>query len=178
MSNFSLEFELSTTEIRELNKMYFKNLFKERISAFFGILLLTCIFFDFLNINNRTDLTIWIIRNVILVAVFLLFQYSFVKVVCRLVFKIVKKLLKFENFISKYRFNFNNSFINVCSPLGEFTYRWNRIEKAILTKDFLFLYVKEKNGYIISISNKIKNDRNMEELIDFVDKNVTQIIKV
>ncbi|MDQ6471702.1 YcxB family protein [Flavobacterium sp. LHD-80] len=89
-----------------------------------------------------------------------------------------KKLLKFDNFINKYKLNFTNSLIYVRSPLGEFTHKWSQIDKAILTKDFFFLYVKEKNNYIISISNKYNNDRNMTDLIAFVESNVTQVIKV
>jgi len=62
--------------------------------------------------------------------------------------------------------------------LGEFAHKWTQIEKAILTKDFFFLYIKERNGYIISISNKDTETRNMKELIAFVENNVTQITKV
>ncbi|KAF2511406.1 YcxB family protein [Flavobacterium zhairuonense] len=86
--------------------------------------------------------------------------------------------MKFDKFISKYKFNFTNSFINVHSPLGEITHKWSQIEKAILTKDFFFLYVKERNGYIISISNKYDQYRNMEKLIDFVERKVTHVVKL
>ncbi|RXM42684.1 YcxB family protein, partial [Flavobacterium sp. YO12] len=87
-------------------------------------------------------------------------------------------LLKFEGFIHKYRLNFNSSFIRINSPYGSFSHQWSRIERVILTKDFLFLYIKERNGYIISISNKCTNKRKIEELLTFVEKNGTHILKV
>lgn len=62
--------------------------------------------------------------------------------------------------------------------MGEIAHRWDQIEKAILTKDFLFLYIKDRNGYIITISNKDENGRNMDQLIAFVESNVTSIKKV
>ncbi|WP_370526659.1 YcxB family protein [Flavobacterium sp. MDT1-60] len=106
-----------------------------------------------------------------------MFQYSFVNTTCKITFELIKKLLRFDRFLVKYKFNFTNSFIYVHSPLGEFVHKWTQIEKAILTKDFFFLYVKEKNGYIISISNKNEN-RNIKELITFVERNVIQVTKV
>lgn len=62
--------------------------------------------------------------------------------------------------------------------LGEIIHKWSQIEKAILTKDFFFLYIKDRNRYIISISNKDNNGRKMDELIAFVETNVTPITKV
>lgn len=61
---------------------------------------------------------------------------------------------------------------------GEIVHKWSQIEKAILTKDFFFLYIKDRNRYIISISNKDNNDRKMDELIAFVESNVTRVTKV
>ncbi|MDR7370091.1 hypothetical protein [Flavobacterium aquidurense] len=176
-TNFSMEFELNTIEVRKLNKMYFKNLYKERVRIFSGVLLLFSLLYDIFNLDSNEDFIIWIIRNLILIILFLMFQYSFVNTVYKLIFKVVKKLLKSNTFIGRYKLNFTNSVIYVHSPLGGFAHKWTKIEKAILTKDFFFLYVKEKNGYIISISNK-KEDRNMEKLLAFVESNVTPITKI
>lgn len=176
-SNFSLEFRLSKDEVQKLNKMYFKNLYKGRVRILFGFVLLFYIFYSFFDLNNDGDLITWIIQNLTFVIIFFMFQYSFVNTICKLTFELIKKLLKFDRFIIKYKFNFTNSFIHVHSPLGEFVHKWTQIEKAILTKDFFFLYVKEKNGYIISISNKNQN-RNIKELIAFVERNVIQVTKV
>ncbi|MBF4494775.1 hypothetical protein IR010_19710 [Flavobacterium sp. MR2016-29] len=178
INNFSLEFELNVVEIRKLNKMYFKNLYKERVSIFFSLLLFFSIVYDFFNLTTGNDFTIWIIRNLFVIIFFLIFQYSLVNTICRLIFRLLKKISKFESIIGKYKLNFNNTVINVHSPLGEITHKWIKIEKAILTKDFFFLYVKERNGYIISISNKYNDERNMEKLLTFVESNVTPIIKV
>jgi hypothetical protein len=62
--------------------------------------------------------------------------------------------------------------------LGGFSHKWCKIEKAILTKDFFFLYVKEKNGYIISISNKCNNKGKISELVAFIENNITKVTKV
>lgn len=177
-SDFSLEFELNGTEIQKLNKMYFKNLYKEKVTIFSIVLLLFSIVYDCFSLDDGNDLVIWIIRNLVLIVFFLIFQYSFVNAVCKMIFQMIRKLLKFDSFIKKYKFNFTNSFIYVHSPLGKIAHKWSQIEKAILTKDFFFLYVKEKNGYIISISNKNKDGRDIKELIAFVESNVTQITKV
>jgi hypothetical protein len=176
-SNFSLEFGLNADEIQKLNKMYFKNLYKERIRFFCGFVLLYSVFYDFFDLNDDSEFIIWIIRNLVFVIIFLIFQYSFVNTICKLTFQLIKKLLAFERFTLKYKFNFTNSFIYVHSPLGEFAHKWSQIEKAILTKDFFFLYIKERNGYIISISNK-NQKRNMKELLAYVESNVIQITKV
>lgn len=175
--NFSLEFGLNLVEITKLNKMYFKNRYKERLRIVVVIILFFSIFYDFFDVND-TDFVIWLIRNLILIVLFLLFQYSFVNMLCKLFFQVVKKLLTFDRFIAKYKFNFTNSFIQVHSPLGEFAHKWTKIEKAILTKDFFLLYVKEKNGYIISISYKYNSERNIEKLVAFVESNVTHVMKV
>lgn len=173
-SNFSLEFRLNVDEIRKLNKMYFKNMYEKQVRILFGFVLFLSIFYD---LNDRGDLIIWLIRNLGFVIIFFMFQYSFVSTTCKLIFQIIKKLLRFERFIVRYKFNFTNSFIYVHSPFGDFVHKWTQIEKAILTKDFFFIYIKEKSGYIISISNK-KQNRNMKELITFVERNVIQITKV
>lgn len=176
-TSFSLEFDLDISEIRKLNKMYFKCLFQRRVLFLLAAILLGIIFFDYFNLSNDNDLIEWGIKNLLLIIFFLSFQYLFINAICKAIFQFVTKLLKFEKFVSKYKFSFTNSFICVHSPLGEFTHKWCHIEKAILTKDFLFLYFKDKNGYIVSISNKYKN-RNMDELIAFVEKNVTPVIKI
>lgn len=95
-----------------------------------------------------------------------------------MIFRLIKKVLKSENFANQYKLNFTSTSINICSPLGNFKHKWSKIEKAILTKDFLFLYVKDRNGYIISISNNCAGERNMEELISFVENNVVHVLKV
>ncbi|WP_428232283.1 YcxB family protein [Flavobacterium sp.] len=175
-TTFSLEFDLNLSEIRKLNKMYFKCIYKERVTIFCGIVLFLALFFDFF--NDDIDFIKWIVRNLILIILFLTFQYSFVNIIIKVIFQFAKKLEKYNRFSSRYKFNFNNSGICVHSPLGEFVHDWAQIEKAILTKDFFFLYVKDRNGYIISISNKGNKERKMDELIAFVESNVTQISKV
>lgn len=177
-ANFSLEFKLDRIEIHKLNRMYFKDLYKKRVMFFLAILLFTAIFFDFFNLRSDNDFIQWTVGSLILVILFLLFHYSLVDMICKMTFQLIKRLLKFDRFIKKYKFSFTNSFICIRSPLGVFRHEWNRIEKAILTKDFLFLYVKDKNAYIISISNNYNNSRQMNELISFVNKNVTQITKI
>lgn len=141
----------------------------------FCIVLFFLIFVDLVNDN---DLMEWIIRSLALIVFFLMIQYTVVNSVCKIIFRSVKKLRRAENFINKYKLNFTNSFIYVHSPLGGFKHKWNEIEKAILTKDFFFLYVKAQNNYIISISNKKTAGRNIEELIAFVENNVTHVKKV
>jgi hypothetical protein len=175
ISNFSLEFELNTSEIQKLNKMYFKHLYKQRILVTSCIVIFFLIFFD---LGSGNDLMEGMIRSVVLIVFFLMVQYSFVNSVYKIICSLAKKLVKSETFINKYRLNCTNSFICVHSPLGAFTHNWTKIEKAILTKDFFFLYVKEKNNYIISISNRNANGRNMDELIAFVENNVTHVTKV
>jgi len=178
-TNFSLEFGLNAVEIQKLNKMYFKNLYIERVRIFFVLLLVVSIFYDFFDLDksNDVDFINWIIRDLAFVIIFLLLQYSFVNSVCKLIFQLIKKLVKSRVFVDQYKFNFTGSSIYVHSPLGEFVHKWTQIEKAILTKDFFLLYVKERNGYIISISNKNK-ERNLDKLITFIENNVTCITKV
>lgn len=178
IANFSLEFDLNTSEIRKLNKMYFKDIYQKKILFFLILLLLTVVTANLLFLSNDNDWGELLIGNLFLILFFLLFQYAFVDAICKLIFSLIKRLLKFEYFISKYKFNFTNSLVYIHSPLGEFAHKWSHIEKAILTKDFLFLYFKDKNGYIISISNKYNSNRKMEELIAFVEKNVTHITKI
>lgn len=176
-TSFFLEFDLDISEIRKLNKMYFRCLFQRRVLFFLAAILLGGIFLEFLNLNNDNDLIEWGIRNLLIIILFVLFQYLFIDTISKSIFQFFNMLLKFDRFVSKYKFNFTNTFICIHSPLGEFTHKWCYIEKAILTKDFLFLYFKDKNGYIVSISNKDKH-RNMDELIAFVEKNVISITKV
>ena len=61
---------------------------------------------------------------------------------------------------------------------GAFAHKWSQIERAVLTKDFFFLYVKDDDHHIISISNKFNNGRNINELIAFVERNVIEITKM
>lgn len=175
--NFSLEFRLNVDEVQKLNKMYFENLYMDRVQVLFGFILLFAAFYDFFDLKDANDLLLLLIRNLAIVVIFFMFQYSFVNTTCKLIFQLIKKLSRFERFIVRYKFNFTDSLIYVHSPLGEFVHQWTHIEKAILTKDFFFLYVKEKNGYIISISNKKKNG-NLMELLAFVERNVIPITKV
>jgi len=177
-SGFFLEFELNIGEIRKLNKMYFKSLYRERVVVFSGILLISAVFFDFFDLNDEIDYIQWLVRNLILIVLFFLFQYSFVNTISKVVFQFIKKLLKYNRFSKKYKFNFTNSRIYVHSPMGEVVHKWSQIEKAILTKDFFFLYVRGRNNYIISISSKYNNGRKIDELISFVEHNVTHINKI
>lgn len=177
-ANFFLEFKLDINEIQKLNKMYFRDLYKKKVMLFLVVLLFVTVLFDFFNLRSDTDFIKWIVGSLVLVILFLLFYYSIVDVTCKMTFRLVKRLLRFEGFIEKYKFSFTNTFICIRSPMGVFTHDWSCIEKAIMTKDFLFLYIKDKNGYIISISNNYNDTRRMNELISFVNKNVTQIVKI
>lgn len=177
-SKFSLEFELNVAEIRKLNKMYFKRLYKERVTVFSVIALIFLIFFDFFNLGNEEDFLKWELRTVILIVLFLMFHHSFVNAVCKLIFQLTRKIVECSTVFGKYRFNFNNSCIYIHSPLGAFAHKWSQIEKAILTKDFFFLYIKDEDQHIISISNKYSNGRNINELISFVESNVTEVTKM
>ncbi|WP_167365446.1 YcxB family protein [Flavobacterium phragmitis] len=86
--------------------------------------------------------------------------------------------MRLDKFPNRYKLTFTYSDICVKSPLGELTHKWSKIEKVILTKNFLFFYIKERNGYIISISKKDSDYRKIEELLSFVEKNVIPVIKV
>lgn len=177
-TNFLLEFELNISEIRKLNKMYFEHLFRERfifISLFF---LLFLIFVDFAYINEDQDFSAWLIRSLALIVFFVIIEYSFINTISKIGFQLTKRLLKSNRFNNRYKITFTSLEIYVKSPLGELTHKWASIEKVILTKNFLFLYVRGRNNYIISISNKDYDFRKMEELLVFVEKNVTRIIKV
>ncbi|KAF2327874.1 hypothetical protein [Flavobacterium ginsenosidimutans] len=177
-TNFLLEFELNISEIRKLNKMYFEHLFRDRfifISLFF---LLVLIFFDFAYINEDQDISAWLIRSLALIVFFVVIEYSFINTISKIGFQLTKKFLKSDRFHNRYKIRFTSLEIYVKSPLGELIHKWTSIEKAILTKNFLFLYVRGRNNYIISISNKDYDFRKMEELLAFVEKNVTHIIKV
>jgi len=177
-SRFSLEFELNVAEVRKLNKMYFKCLYKERVTVLTVIVLVFLIFVDFLSVDNDDDFIKWQLRNTVLIVLFLMFHYTVVKTICRLIFQFTKKIADCSTLFSKYKFNFTNSFIYVQSPLGAFAHKWSQIEKAVLTKDFFFLYVKDNDQHIISISNKFDESRNINELIEFVESNVTKVIKM
>ena len=177
-SNFSLEFALNSTEIRKLNKMYFKHLFKERIIICSFVLFFLLIVLDFFNVNRGIDFVQWLIRSLVLVVFFVYIEYSLAKTICKVIFHLIKKLMKFDKFLSWYRFDFSSSFISVHSPLGLLTHKWSKIEKVILTKNFLYIYIKEKNGYIISISNKDSHDRNIKKLIEFIENDSIYIAKV
>ncbi|SCY92845.1 YcxB-like protein [Flavobacterium anhuiense] len=175
-TNFFLEFPLNFSEIRKLNKMYFEHLFKQRVIFISILILLLLIFSDFININFEDDFFLWLIRSLGIIVFFVVFENSFVDAVSGITFQIAKRLLRFKNLNSRYKFVFTNSKLCIRFPLGRLTHKWATIEKAILTKNFLFLYIKEQNNYIISISRK--DCRKMEELLTFVEQNVIHIIKV
>ncbi|WP_276381298.1 YcxB family protein [Flavobacterium sp. H4147] len=156
--------------------MYFEESSKERIGAFFFITVLSLIVFDLYNEEN--DLIDWIIRSMILILVFLMVQHSVVKSISKILFKLEMELLHCKGFVKRYKFSFTDSFISVRSPLRSVSHKWSKIEKAILTKDFFFLYVKGKNNYIISIANESGHNHNINELIAFVENNVTHVTKV
>jgi len=177
-SKFSLEFELNVAEIQKLNKMYYKDLYKERVTIFFALILIFLIFLDFFNLSKDEDLIIWELRNLVVIILFLMFRYSFVNAICKTIFRITKKITNYTTVLGKYKLNFTNSFIYVHSPLGAFAHKWSQIERAVLTKDFFFLYVKDDDHHIISISNKFNNGRNINELIAFVERNVVEITKM
>lgn len=174
-ATFFLEFNLNVKEIRDLNKMYFKDVCKKRILFFLSFILLAIAFLDW---DDSSDIFQWIITNLVLVIFFLLFHDVIVDAVCKATFCLIKKLLKFDSFVRRYKFSFTNSYICVHSPLGEFTHEWTQIKKAILTKDFFLLYVEDRNSYIISISNKDTCCQKISELIAFVDLNVTPVERV
>lgn len=174
-ANFSLEFQLSIPEIRKLNKMYFKYLFKERIASCLFTFLLLLILVDYI---IEIDFFQWLMRSSLIIVFFLLIQYAFVEPISKIIFKKASKLLRFNKVANCYKFNFTNSLICVSSPLGEIKHKWNKIEKAVLTKDFFFLYIKERNAYIISISAKNNNGRDISKLLDFIESNVTHVIKI
>lgn len=176
-TNFSMEFELNVSEIRKLNKMYFENLYKQRVLIFSTIVLFSLILFDFFEIDENNDVFQWVIKSLIIIVCFLLIQYSFVETIYNIISKVSQKLLRSDKFISKYKFNFTNSLICVHSPFGEIKHKWDKIEKAILTKDFFLLYIKERNAYIISISTKNNKERDIEKLLEFIENNVTHVIK-
>lgn len=177
VTNFLLEFELNISEIRKLNKMYFKHLFRERFIFISFFFLLVLIFFDF-TYNVDIDLYAWLIRSLLLIVFFVIIEHSLINTISKISFQITNKLLKLNRLHSQYKIRFTSLEIYVRSPLGELMHKWSTIEKAILTKNFLFLYVRGRNNYIISISRKDYDYRKTEELLIFVEKNVTRIIKV
>ncbi|KAF2340252.1 YcxB family protein [Flavobacterium tistrianum] len=177
-TNFSLEFPLNLFEIRKLNKMYFEHLFKERVILVSILILLLLIFLDLSNIDLETDFLVWLIRSLAVIVFFVIIENSFVDAISGIVFKLTKRLLKFKKLNNRYRFKFTNSKFCIQFPLGSLTHKWTTIEKAILTKNFLFLYIKEHNNYIITISRKDFDCRKMEDLLAFVENNVTQVIKI
>lgn len=177
-ASFLLEFKLNFCEIKKLNKMYVKHLFRDRLIFILVLSLIFLIFFDFTRIDLSVDFFPWMIRSLVLIVFFVVIEPSFVKTISKIFFQITEKLSRFDKFYNNYKFTFTSSTITVKSPFGELTHNWSKIEKAMLTKHFLFLYIKERNSYIISISKKDYDIRKMEDLIDFVEKNVTHIIKV
>lgn len=158
--------------------MYFKQLLRERLVFISLLLLILLVSFDFTHINLANDFFDWLLRSLVLIIIFVFIERSFVNVISKFFFQLTDKLLKFDKFHNRYRFTFTSSNICVKSPLGELRHKWSNIEKVILTKNFLFLYIKDRNNYIISISKKEYDFRKMEDLIVFLEKNVTHIIKV
>ncbi|TCN54600.1 YcxB family protein [Flavobacterium circumlabens] len=177
-SKFSAEFELNINEIQKLNKMYFKRLYKGRVRVFFILILVAFLFFDFLNLESQEDFMKWQLQSLILIVSFFMFHYSFVNATCKFFFKFMRKLVGYSSLTGRYKLNFTSSYIYVNSPLGAFAHTWSQIDKAVLTKDFFFLYVKDKDQHIISISNKSGCHRNMTDLITFVERHVMHITKM
>ncbi|MEN2488645.1 hypothetical protein AAYQ05_12670 [Flavobacterium sp. B11] len=177
-SNFSLEFQLHLSEIRKLNKMYFEHLFKDRIVFISILVLLFVIFFDFSHINLEADFFLWLIRSLAIIVFFVVIENSFIDAISKMAFQLAKRFVKFRKLNNRYKFIFTDSQLCIRFPLGQLTHKWTAIEKAILTKNFLFLYIKGQNNYIITISRKDYDCRKMEELLAFVENNVTHIIKV
>lgn len=174
-ADFSLEFQLNISEIKKLNKMYFRHLFRERIVFFLPFVLLAVILIDY-SIEN--DIFDWLLRSLFLIVFFVIIQFSFIDVISKMVFKLIKKLIELNKSSNNYKLAFTYSDICVKSPLGELTHKWTTIEKVIQTKNFLFFYIRERNGYIISISKKEIDSRNIGELLSFIEKNVIQVINV
>ncbi|MBJ2126149.1 YcxB family protein [Flavobacterium sp. IB48] len=174
-ANFSLEFQLNVSEIKMLNDMYFKHLFKDRIVFGLLIVLSLMILIDF---SLEIDYLDWLIRSLLLVVFFVMIQFSLIDVISKAIFKLTKKIIGLNKSSNKYKLSFTHSNICVKSPLGELTHKWSKIEKVIQTKNFLFLYIKEQNSYIISISKKESNSKKIEELLSFVEKNVIHVVKV
>ncbi|SFD53754.1 YcxB-like protein [Flavobacterium phragmitis] len=174
-ANFSLEFQLNISEIKKLNKMYFRHLFRDRVMFCLLALLVFVICIDYI---LETDFFNWLLKSLFLVVIFVIIQFSFIDVISKTVFRWTKKLMRLDKFPNRYKLTFTYSDICVKSPLGELTHKWSKIEKVILTKNFLFFYIKERNGYIISISKKDSDYRKIEELLSFVEKNVIPVIKV
>lgn len=177
-TNFSLEFPLNLSEIRKLNKMYFEHLFKQRIIFASVLILLFLVFFDLSDFDPEADFFLWLIRSLAIIVSFVIFENIFVDTLSKIAFQFTKKLLKINKLNNRYRFIFTGSEICIRFPFGCQTHKWTAIERAILTKSFLFLYIKEQNNYIISISRKDFDRRKMEKLLAFVEKNVINIIKI
>lgn len=177
-SNFLLEFQLNISEIKKLDKMYFVHLFRDRIMFVSFIVLASLIAVDFLNINLDIDYFSWLMRSLLLIVFFVIFHSSLIDTVSVLVFQLRKKLLKFDRFQCQYKFTFTDTIISIQSPLGVLTHKWSKIEKVITTKNFIFIYIKERNGYIISIKKKEYDLKKIQKLITFLEQNVTHIISV
>ncbi|PBJ04387.1 YcxB family protein [Flavobacterium sp. ACN6] len=174
-ANFLLEFQLNVSEIKQLNKMYFKHLFKERIVFCMVALLTAVVGIDFI---LESDFLQWLISSLALVVVFIIIQFCCINTISDMIFELSKRLLKFDKFHNKYKLIFTYSDISVHSPLGALTHKWSKIEKVISTKDALFLYIKERNGYIISISKKEYHCQKIEELLAFVESNIITVTKI
>ncbi|WP_420842744.1 YcxB family protein [Flavobacterium humidisoli] len=174
-ANFSLEFQLNISEIRKLNKMYFEHLFKERLIYVFFVVALVMLFLDFI---NEADLFQWFISCLVTLVLLVIIQFFCLDAICRMIFFLTKWLIKYNKFYSRYKLTFTYSDVCVRSPIRELKHKWTKIEKVISTKNFLFLYVKERNAYIISISKKDHNCQQIEELVSFVENHVMHVIKV
>ncbi|MET3027052.1 YcxB family protein [Flavobacterium sp. UW10123] len=174
-SNFSLELQLNISEIRKLNKMYFEHLFKEWFVYVLFIVALVLAAFEFV---READFFQWLISCLLTFVFLVVIQFFFADTISRAIFCLAKRFVKYKQFYNRYKLTFSYSDICVKSPLGELKHKWTKIEKVISTKNFLFLYVQEKNAYIISISKKDHNRQEIEELLSFVENHVMHIIKV
>lgn len=174
-ANFSLEFQLNISEIRKLNKMYFEHLFKERLIYVFFVVALIVLFLDFI---NEADFFQWLISCLVTLVFLVVIQFFFLDAISRTIFCLTKWLIQYHKFYSRYKLTFTYSDVCVRSPLRDLKHKWTKIEKVISTKNFLFLYVKERNAYIISISKKDHNCQKIEELVSFVENHVMHVIKV
>ncbi|RYJ37645.1 hypothetical protein NU08_3419 [Flavobacterium anhuiense] len=174
-SNFSLELQLNISEIRKLNKMYFEHLFKEWIVYVLFIVALVTATLEFV---READFFQWLISCLLTLVLLVVIQFFFVDVISRTILGLAKRLIMYHQFYNRYKLTFTYFDISIQSPLGELKHKWTKIEKVISTKKSLFLYVKEKNTYIISISKKDHNCQEIEKLLSFVENHVMNVIKV
>ncbi len=172
---FLLEFQLKNSEIKKLNKMYIENLLQNIVFCTFSVVFSLYVIFDFINTDSQAE---WLIKSLLSIIFIVVIQMLTVNFISKIIYRIIKRLLKFDKFQRQYKLVFNYTNICICSPFIELTHKWSKIDKVILTKDSLFLYLKEQNAYIISISTKNCEFRKMQELVDFLEKNVIQVLKV